>query len=65
MDKMGIVTIEGGITTIVSGGKGATQLTVGPGPILYVPVLAPGKTPAPPSNCLKRMSTGAAPFVQQ
>ena len=58
IDKMGIVTIEGGITTIISGGKGATQLTVDPGPILDVPVLVPG-------NCLKRMSAGAAPFVQQ
>ena len=41
-----------------------TQLTVGPGPILYVPVLVPGKTPPPPSICLKRMSAASKAFVR-
>jgi len=64
MDKMGIVTVEGAISVLVIGGEGASQLTIGPGPILYVPVLVPGKAPPPPANCLKRMSDAAAPFVK-
>ncbi len=35
MDKSGVVTIEAPQTTIVKGG--GAQITVGPGPILYVP----------------------------
>ena len=62
MDSAGIVTIEAPLTTIVKGG--AAQLTVGPGPILYVPVLIPGKTPSPPAICLKRMAAGSTPFVR-
>jgi type VI secretion system secreted protein VgrG len=62
MDSAGIITIEAPLTTIVKGG--AAQLTVGPGPILYVPVLIPGKTPSPPAICLKRMAAGSTPFVR-
>ncbi|MGK9233720.1 type VI secretion system tip protein VgrG [Inquilinus limosus] len=62
MDKSGIVTIEAPQTTIVKGG--AAQITVGPGPILYVPAMVPGKTPSPPAQCLRRMSDSASPFVK-
>jgi len=62
MDKSGVVTIEAPQTTIVKGG--GAQITIGPGPILYVPALVPGKTPSPPAQCLRRMSDSASPFVK-
>lgn len=62
MDKSGVVTIEAPQTTIVKGG--GAQITVGPGPILYVPEMVKGKTPSPPAQCLKRMAANATPFVR-
>ena len=62
MDRSGVVTIEAPITTIVKGAE--AQLTVGPGPILYVPHLVPGATPSPPAQCLKRMAASSTPFVR-
>jgi type VI secretion system secreted protein VgrG len=56
-----LITIEAPLTTIVKGG--AAQLTVGPGPILYVPVLIPGKTPSPPAICLRRLAASSTAFV--
>ena len=64
MDKMGTVAIEGAVTVLVKGG-GASQLTVGPGPVLYAPALVPGASPLPPSMCLRRMAASGAPFVRQ
>ncbi|MFC2253947.1 type VI secretion system Vgr family protein [Labrys portucalensis] len=61
MDKSGIVTIEAPSMTIVKGG--GAQLTVGPGPILYVPTLVPGAVPSPPAQCLRRMAANSSPFV--
>lgn len=61
MDKSGIVTIEAPTMTIVKGG--GAQLTVGPGPILYVPTLVPGAAPSPPAQCLRRMAANSTPFV--
>ena len=62
MDRSGVVTIEAPLTTIVKGAE--AQLTVGPGPILYVPALVPGATPSPPAQCLKRMAASSTPFVR-
>ena len=63
MDKMGTVAIEGAVTVLIKGG-GASELTVGPGPVLYSPELVPGITPLPPSMCLRRMAATGAPFVR-
>jgi hypothetical protein len=53
MDKTGVITIEGAITTIIKGGP-STQLTVGPGPVLYTPILTPGTASSPVENQRER-----------
>ena len=63
MDKSGIIVIDAPLTTIAKGA--ATQLTIGPGPVLYTPALVPGKTPPPPSQCLKKMAAQRVPFIKQ
>jgi type VI secretion system secreted protein VgrG len=62
MDKSGIIVIEAPLTTIAKGA--ATQLTIGPGPVLYTPALVPGKTPPPPAQCLKKLAAQRVPFIK-
>ena len=62
MNKSGIVVITAPQTTIVKGG--GAQLTIGPGPVLYTPVLVPGSKP-PPAQCLRKMAANNVPFVKQ
>jgi type VI secretion system secreted protein VgrG len=62
MDKSGIIVIEAPLTTVAKGA--ATQLTIGPGPVLYTPALVPGKTPPPPAQCLKKLSAQRVPFIK-
>jgi type VI secretion system secreted protein VgrG len=45
MDSSGLITIMAAKTTITKGG--GAQFTIGPGPILYTPVLVMGASPGP------------------
>ncbi|MBA8878273.1 type VI secretion system Vgr family protein [Phyllobacterium myrsinacearum] len=45
MDSNGLITIKAATMSIVKGG--GAQLTIGPGPILYTPVLVKGGSPGP------------------
>lgn len=45
IDSGGLITIKAAKTSIVKGGDG--QFTIGPGPILYTPVLVKGGSPGP------------------
>ncbi len=62
LDSAGLAVLEGKISAIVKGG--AAQLTVGPGPVLYIPALVPGTAMAPSAPCLKRMADLGAPLVR-
>ncbi len=60
MDSFGFITIDSPVTSVIKGGD--TQLTIGPGPILYKPELAPGAA-KPPASCLREAAANSAPFV--
>ena len=63
LDAVGLAVLEAAMTSIVKGR--ATQLTVGPGPVLYTPEIVPGSTAAPTAPCLRRMAELAAPLVRR
>ena len=61
IDSSGNIAITAAKTTITKGG--GAQFSIGPGPILYSPVLVQGKTPAPGAPAVPRKTR--KPFAEE
>ncbi|WP_234889892.1 type VI secretion system tip protein TssI/VgrG (plasmid) [Agrobacterium vitis] len=61
MEKDGTISITAGKTTTVKGG--GAQFTIGPGPILYTPVIVQGQSPGPGAPSVPRKTR--KPFAEE
>ncbi|WP_082453355.1 type VI secretion system tip protein TssI/VgrG [Rhizobium sp. Leaf262] len=61
MDHVGKIISQAALTNLLKGG--AAELTIGPGPILYSPLIVAGETPFQATDCLKKLANENKPFI--